>query len=157
MMPHTKSKAVILVWIALMVSTLLAAGDARAQSEGQWSTPAKLFENSGTIREPNLVADPTGAVHAFWLHESDGTPMAIFYARKQGDAWTSPVDIISMSGTLSGPRATIDKSGRLKLIWHGPGNTLFFSTAESASATTATLEHSRLAGAGQSPFRYHSR
>jgi len=133
-----------LTWTSLILLGLLLAFSASslsldvvAQTDGRWSTPAKIYESQGTIVEATLAADQTGVLHAIWLYQEPDSPGMIFYARWDGREWTQPIDVIAMSGTLIGPRAVVDPQGRLHLIWHGPGNTLFYSAASASGATAA--------------------
>jgi hypothetical protein len=127
----------MLVGALLVLNSSFSSGAVFAQTGGHWSTPAKVYESQGTMIESTLAADQTGALHAFWLYQEPDSPGMIFYARWDGTEWTQPIDVVVMSGTLSGFRGVADQQGRLHLIWHGPGNTLFYSAASAARATAA--------------------
>ncbi len=124
----------------LLGSLLIALASTVAAQSGDdgWSTPVKLYEGQGSVREPALVADQTGALHAFWTYSEEESPSALFYARWDAGAWTQPVDVVAMPGVLQGPSAVVDQFGRIHLIWQGPGNALFYSSADVVDATTAT-------------------
>jgi hypothetical protein len=134
--------------LTMMVAALLLAlpfcfasgsGVALAQTGvAGWSLPAMLYQGPGTVSEPALAADQTGALHAFWLYDEQGAPTTIYYARWDGSKWTQPVDVVAMTPFLAGPSATVDKYGQIHLIWHGPGNQLYYSQASAANANTAT-------------------
>lgn len=122
--------------------------------DGSWSIPVKIYEGKGSIREPTLVADQTGALHALWTYTEEEASAAIFYARWRNGVWTPPVDIIAMDNVLQGPSSVVDSFGRIHLIWQGPGNTLFYSSSSVAAATSAASWTSPLGLAQSNPHAH---
>jgi hypothetical protein len=130
----------MLLSIALLLGSLAITFSSAANAQtgtGGWSIPVKLFQAEGGISEPALAADQTGILHAFWTHQAEALPPAIYYARWNGNEWTQPVDIAA-TDNVQGPSAVADQFGRLHLIWQGPGNMLSYSSARVEDATNAT-------------------
>ncbi len=137
----------ILRWTGLLLVFLAlwafrAPGAAQAQTTG-WSDPLNLFETEGRASEAEVVADPSGAVHVFWAYnapgeEDTGASQAIYYALKDGESWSEPVDIlVSPDGRVARMQAvTSDKQGYLHIVWSG-GNAIFYSRAYALEASSA--------------------
>ena len=117
---------------------------ASAQSTARaWTPPLNLFETEGRASEAEVVADPSGAVHVVWAYggnavEDSGAAQAIYYARKDGSAWSEPVDVLVSPGGRGArmPSIAADAAGYLHVAWSG-GNALFYSRAHAASAGAA--------------------
>lgn len=138
-MRSTQSRLALFIVILLGLLLLAPPCPAIAQTgEGGWSVPAKIYEGQGTMSEPALAADQMGILHAFWKYLEEGSPSAIFYARWNSSEWSQPVDVVATSGSPQGPSAVVDRFGMIHLIWQGPGNALYYSSASVEDAHTAS-------------------
>lgn len=132
-----------LLLIAALGAVLTTAQVNAQSAASRWSTPVKLFDatkstqggEKGGIREPVVVADRSGLVHVFWSSVSAESTL-LYYTRLEGAAWTTPVDIETMPN-IHGISATVDKWGRIHLIWTDSSNALFYSSAPLKDATSA--------------------
>jgi hypothetical protein len=106
-----------------------------SNSDGFWSA------------DPFLLADPAGKVHLFWAERitgspGSGQPDAVMHAVWDGENWSDPIDIhLSppefFNRQISGIRGVIDDQGIIHLIWMGPDNTFFYSSAHANEAGSA--------------------
>lgn len=147
----------MLAWglVLLLGPTVEAQGD-----NSGWSQPVILFQKEGSISNPTLAADQTGAAHLFWSFESgvlgtkDGETQAksaegeaapledsqgqlLYYARWANGEWTSPVDIVAAPRAAM-PSAVIDRSGEDHLVWLGPHG-LTYGRAPASKAGSAKM------------------
>ncbi len=143
-----------LLMTSLVMCTLLSPGVLSAQSPGgDWSAPLQLFNSAISASEPIVVSDAYGVVHVFWvegplaptanaapLNNSVAGPSVIYHTALVGGRWSKPVDVLLSPGNGEArfPEAAADSIGRLHLIWHGPNNTLYYSTADAKRASTAS-------------------
>jgi hypothetical protein len=138
----------------LISCTLLAPGVLIAQAPNpDWSAPLQLFNSGMSAYDPIVVTDAYDVVHVFWFEgpvaaNVNGTPFnnpvagpsVIYHTAREGGRWSKPVDIILSPGNGSAeiPEAAADPFGRLHLIWHGPNNVLYYSTADAQRASSAS-------------------
>ena len=132
--------------VFLLLLPLFASADAwtaRAQSRGDWSDPALIYETVEAIDAPYLASDPTGVTHLVWRETQRDTDApstqleAIFYTNDLDGRMSQGRDIVAMSGGAVGPIVAGDANGLVHLIWRGSNNTLYHSLAGSASARSA--------------------
>jgi len=142
-----RNKLIAMVLIVVVLGGILSRSAdfaVHAQAEGgEWSTPILLFdaEGQGNIFLPSVVADQSGRVHVFWnlvLAEDDDQSFysLLYYTRWDGTAWTDPIDVLA-SPSATAPSAAVDLSGNIHLIWHGPGDLLFYSQAPGGGTNSA--------------------
>lgn len=145
---------VIVSRIRLLMSALtlafavlsLFSGSVQGQEDWsvQWSEPAMLSDPASVLQMTALAADPWGGVHAFWVQGTagditqDAALNYIFYTHWDGEAWSTPNDIVVGPDWASYhyPEATVDVEGRIYLTWAGPTG-LYFSTALITEAENA--------------------
>lgn len=113
------------------------------QAAGVWMPPFKLFETEGRASEAEVVSDPFGMVHVFWAYgepgaEDKGEAEAIYYTRRENDAWTEPIDVLISPGGRGARMhsVAVDGDGYLHIVWSG-GNALLYSRAFTLEAGTA--------------------
>lgn len=110
--------------------------------------PLNLSNSDGyASADPFLLTDPAGIVHLFWAERVTGAPGAgppdgIMYALWDGKRWSEPIDIhLSppeyVNRQILGIRGVIDNQGIIHLIWMGPDNTFFYSSAHANEAANA--------------------
>ena len=118
----------------------------RAEAQGGedgWKIPGTIPGSANGAYYPTLIADPTGAVHAFWVilgdqwNEPNSTLM--WYARWDGNSWSEPVDIIISPNTapMRLPEVALDSKGNLHLVW-GNSEEIYYSWAPACMAFRAT-------------------
>jgi len=106
-----------------------------------WTTPIKISEAPGNIRDPIILVDQSDKVHIFWrftdLSENqNGTGLdLIFYTQWNGLSWSQPFDLLALSDAKA-PSATVDQNDILHLIWHGLNNTLYYRQAPADGAAS---------------------
>jgi len=106
-----------------------------SKSEGYWSN------------DPFVIADPAGVAHLFWAERvtgapGPGQPDTIMYSVWDGETWSEPIDIqLSPSDYINrqiiGVRGVLDNQGIIHLMWMGPDNTFFYSSARADEAGSA--------------------
>jgi len=102
---------------------------ARRSSDGIWSGPQNISNNSGDSWQPQLAVDAGGAVHVVW---SDSTPgnSDIFYAKRSSDGiWSGPQNISDDSGWSAKPQLAVDADGAVHVVW---GDTTIFYAKRSS-------------------------
>jgi hypothetical protein len=109
----------------------------------RWSIPETMPAFDAGAAPPTLVADGTGAIHAFssqWLTSKDGTSVkAVVYNHWSiNHGWTEPIDILL--SPIKEARVTdahLDNTGNLHLVfWGGDGTeaNIFYAQAPVESA-----------------------
>jgi inosine-uridine nucleoside N-ribohydrolase len=74
--------------------------------------------------QPQVAVDTKGVVHAVYLKGEPGAA-DIFYMRREGDAWSTPIRVNSVpgsavaSGTVRGAQLALGRKGRAHVIWFG--------------------------------------
>jgi hypothetical protein len=133
-----------ILFVFLLLGLLaLSSFAVRAQPAAEgWSEPILLFQTSGHVYWPTIASDPMGAVHVLWSYrpsEDDQEGSTIYYTRWDGRSWSEPNDVLTSpgGGGANGPRATIDHNGMLHVIWSGPNNALYYSSAHASQAGSA--------------------
>lgn len=124
----------------------LAPGDVNS------CTSVRNLSNSPgyTSVDPLLLASPDGSVHLFWAERIYGEPDAVpnvpdalVYASWNGASWSQPIDIFlspreRFNKRINGIRGILDHDGNIHLIWIGPDNLFFYSSAHSTEASMAS-------------------
>jgi hypothetical protein len=104
-----------------VVVVLSALGIASAQAQVQsshWSQPYLLSSNAGKASEGYLVADQFGFVHCFWTETLFADQRSIIeYARFDGAAWSSPIELSVSGHDINNVSPVVDKQGTLHLAW----------------------------------------
>ncbi len=118
-----------------------------------WSIPINISNTpDATSTDPFLLADPAGGVHLFWAEKMDSTVPSnqadsIMYAYWDGTSWTNPVNLFFSplsdgNPTAVFPRAVLDETGRIHLIWmsdpNDPKFSLNYSSANAWEAGNAS-------------------
>jgi len=97
--------------------------------------------------DPFLLNDPAGRVHLFWGEKLPGTsgqiPDTIMYAVWDGETWSEPNDIFLspqeyVNRRIQSQRAVLDDNGIIHLMWTGPDDTLYYSSANADKANVAS-------------------
>lgn len=89
-----------------------------------WSILQEIGGSVNLMSSPTLVVDTEGNVHLFWSQtdetQADVTNTAIYYARKDREAWVGPVKVLSSAeGLADHPAIAIDNNNRLHAVWSG--------------------------------------
>lgn len=130
--------------IMTVILALVMAQSARAQAEPPaWEGPTNLFETNGRASEAEVVVDRAGVVHVVWAYaepdgEEYGWNQAIYYARQEGGAWSTPIDVVVSPGgrVARMPNLVVDADGYLDMVWSG-SNAIFYSRAAASEAGSA--------------------
>jgi len=116
-MPRMLARVVSLLAVGLLAT--LAVGRPLQAQDGGWTGPELVFEGSGRVDNPVLVADAYGQVHAFWVfsEEEFGAPSArvIYYSRLDDPEW-QPLDIFVINGNGSGLTGAASSDGLALLV-----------------------------------------
>ena len=118
---------------------------AGAQSpSGDWSAPLMLYRSDLSVSWPIVVTDAYGTVHVFWVEGSSeytpsNLPSVIFHTENDNGRWSKPSDILLSpgNGSAEAPEVAADAFGGLHMIWHGPNNTLYYSSVDARKAAEA--------------------
>jgi hypothetical protein len=135
---------VIIITLAVVMSTRIAW----AQSPGgDWTNFVNISNTPTASTYPCIVADGQGYVHVLWsenvggatnnpVFHPDGSQMldqqghpinrltndgnTLYYTRWDGNDWSDPIDVqVNKNGNLEYPRAIVDPSGMLHVVWVG--------------------------------------
>jgi hypothetical protein len=105
-----------------------------------WSTAEVVVSNAPLLKQPLLVADRAGQLHAFWLQASDPNLEAstIYYAQWEPDGWSQAIPLHAAEfGVIGRLTVAANAAGRLFLVWDEGSGNLFFSEADSATVRIA--------------------
>jgi hypothetical protein len=129
----------------LTPSAISAPGDV-----SNCTVPINLSRSEGYVSaDPLLIADPVGAVHLFWAERmigdpdsSPNVPDSMMYSLFDGIQWAKPVDVHispprSFNRMIGGIRGVIDDDGVIHLVWLGPDDMFFYSSAHADDAGSA--------------------
>ena len=147
--PSIKEVRVWLLSIVICLLIFVWPGEAAAGPGDvvNCSAPYNISNSAGySSVDPFLLADPAGLVHLFWAERKTGEPDAIpnvpdslMYAVWNGEVWSEPIDIFisppeNFNKKIAGIRAVIDDQGIIHLVWLGPDDTFFYSSARADKA-----------------------
>lgn len=135
-------KSVMPLMFVVGALVLCTQPSARAQiQDPAWTEPYRLSQDGNIQESAQLVADPYGYVHAFWVETDLPDERTIIqYARFDGEAWTAPLDIFATepNAAFSFLSATIDGEGFLHLAWSlGNRGPVLYSSAPAHDALSA--------------------
>ncbi len=109
--------------------------------DNRWQGVFQLSSGEGNVLATDIVSDQYGNVHVLWVENSlSGGQSSIFYTLYDGEIWTTPIDIYSVSRGfgISNLSAAIDQHGMLHLIWTEGGDyrqqPIFYSRAPANNA-----------------------
>ena len=89
----------------------------RRDSDGTWSSPRNISNNSGYSNIPQLAVDGNGVLHVAWLDDTPGN-YDIYYAWRDSDGtWSSPQNISNSFGNPFYLQLAVDGSGALYVVW----------------------------------------
>ena len=120
---------------------VLGVVSAQAQVQGShWSQPYLLSSNAGRASEGYLVADQYGFVHCFWTETLFEDQRSIIkYARFDGVAWSSPIELYVTGSDINNVSPVVDKQGTLHLVWsEGLSGPAYYMQAPASDARSAT-------------------
>ena len=109
-------------------------------SPSEWIEPEELISSQNRIDSPVLVAGEDELVHVLWSQATsvarDGDAKSIIYMGWDGERWSQPLTIFeSPNGNFSQPSSTLDKDGRLLVVWSdSQSGDILFSWANAARA-----------------------
>jgi hypothetical protein len=128
--------------VILTTSAKGAAGDVK-----NCTGPLNISHSDGYVSvDPFLLADPSGTIHLFWAERLIGgpdsnpnVPDSVMYTRWDHDHWSEPIDIFisppqNFNKKIAGIRGVIDMQGVIHLVWMGPDQTFFYSSAHASEA-----------------------
>lgn len=131
--------------LLLILAGTLAPVAVRAQGPLQWTVPAQIPYSDPNGNTPFLLADSTGAIHAFSSQKIDGTfSRVIMYNRWQRDTgWSKPIDILMspLHDEAHAPVAYLDHEGIFHLVFfggHDVSANIYYSSAPALHADDAT-------------------
>lgn len=114
------------------------------------SSPVNISNSPGyTSVDPLMLSDEAGRIHLFWAERMTGEPGAspnvpdtLVYTVWQNGRWSDPIDLFisppeNFNARIGAIRGVVDENGRIHLVWIGPDNTFFYSSAYSFEATNA--------------------
>lgn len=130
------------VGLAVFVLVLFLVNIPAVQSApGDWSAPFPLFATEDSLQNPAIVADAYDIVHACWAVRAatgatSAAPWVIYHAAKENERWTRPADIILSpgGGSAQAPEVAADPFGHVHIIWYGPNNKIYYSSADGKEA-----------------------
>jgi hypothetical protein len=137
--------------LACCAVTLALTSIASAQSPGlspasndAWSTPITISSSSGYKSKPLLLEGFSGVVHGLWIENllpdplrTNGHPEAVVYSRYDGQAWSTPTDVIvaPSAGRISDMSAVLDETNRIHLLLiDGTTEALLYTSAKADEA-----------------------
>ena len=150
----------LIILIVLLISLKIDHVEAQTP-ETPWQDPTIIFQGSGQILYPAIVADQYGYVHVFWrydpttdpiINETDLPVRQLYYSRWNGESWSNPVDIVATPALWYLSAAT-GLNGEIYLIWTETNGDLYFSQANIDEAVDINCWSKPviLAQAGQHP------
>lgn len=110
------------LFLTTAVLALVLSGTPAQAQNNAWSTPVQLSGLGQSSWFPEIAADSTGRLHAFWATSlsAQGTVYdSLMYSTSlDGAQWTDPVDVIASRqppGEVPRPDVWIDRYGRLQM------------------------------------------
>ncbi len=111
----------------------------------EWTESTQIVVDDKMIFTPEIVADPEGELHAFWVQNGQGysdKPTVqergdgVYYSNGLGPNWSTPVAILTTDGGNENPSAAyFPQSRNLMVVWEDSINQqLLFSKVASQSA-----------------------
>jgi len=135
----------------------VGAPSTQAQSQAGWSPISRISDGEVEVGRYDLVADPYGYAHAFWVESnSTNSQSVIQHARFDGESWSAPLDIYLSPFPLAigDLDAFVDHAGMLHLVWVGAGEKgPFFYSQSPAHATPSAKNWSPVVRINVPAFR----
>lgn len=111
----------------------------------EWTDSVQIAMEDNQIFSPEIVSDPNGELHAFWVQNGQGysdKPLiqeqgdGIYYSKGLSQNWSTPINILSTDGGNSNPSAGYHPPTRnLMVAWEdGINQQLLFSKVSATSA-----------------------
>lgn len=113
--------------------------------------PVNISQSPGySSVDPFMLTDQAGNVHLFWGERITGKPdeppnmpEAVMHSFWNGTIWSKPQDLFLSppeyaNKRINAIRGVIDDNGTIHLIWIGPDNTFFYSSAHASHADQFT-------------------
>ncbi|MBN1659122.1 MAG: exo-alpha-sialidase [Anaerolineae bacterium] len=104
-----------------------------------WSTPANISQSEAQRDLPAVAADTEGQVHVVWNRDlsADKPAAGLMYARWDGEAWTTPAQVLqSTEGGVWEPDLAAG-ADRLHTVWSSKDGEIFYSSAFAEEAFRA--------------------
>jgi hypothetical protein len=134
------------VFALIALTALLARTGVSAQSvtDSEWTVPQNLTQ-SGSIAQPQVLADAAGTMHLFWQDAQAGTG----YISGRDGEWTTPLypllpfsdppfatpALEEFTGYLT-PNLYVDGNDGLHALWRNDENVLFYGRSNLLEFTT---------------------
>ncbi len=111
----------------------------------KWTDSIQIGTEDAQIFTPEIVADPNGELHAFWVQNGQGysdKPLiqeqgdGVYYSKGLSNNWSTPINILSTDGGNSNPSAGYHAPTKnLMVAWEDSINQqLLFSKVSATSA-----------------------
>lgn len=124
-----------------------------------WTKAVDLSQSENFSFKPQIIADPAGGLHVFWLEYSLGrkgiSVDSVYYRYGNGSTWSEPVDILYSSKGIFVSMAYIDPEWRLHLFWES-GRKSYHSWVRYDRATSANNWRTEQMPFDGTPFGYLS-
>ncbi|MFN2189853.1 MAG: sialidase family protein, partial [Candidatus Promineifilaceae bacterium] len=114
--------------------------EAAEEEPSAWSPISPVYDTSQLSKNPKLVADADGFLHAFWSADpQEGEePAGLYYSRWDGLNWSQPSRILVSPSGLDADEldVTVDSLGRLAAVWGSqqPSDIYFSESSTSRAA-----------------------
>ena len=124
----------------LTCGLLLALGTAGVEASGHpkpqgWAEPRRLSRDGWHATTPFVLADASGAPHAFWTCEApeDSGYVGVCYTHETEGSWAEPNDVLDVPGGVPSDPVAVLQGPILHLIGRGG----WYTSASVGSAATA--------------------
>lgn len=119
------SKYVCIISLILLSALMLVSWEAAGVSAqtGSWTKPVNVSHTPNSSWFPDLAVDSQGNVHVIWCEtthlESGADKEQVFYSMWDGQAWSTPNDIVPPSFDIIRNAITTDAFGDLHVSFGG--------------------------------------
>ncbi len=128
----------------LFTLALLSAVAGGCHSLASGPTPDDVSDNAGCSEDVSMAVDSKRTVHLIWTDNTPGLQQGnrwnqeILYSfKREGDTWSSPVNLSCNSGASRFPCLAVDREDRLHAVWQDcspAGNWAIFYVSKSPGA-----------------------
>ena len=97
--------------------------------DGSWSLPEDISNNPrGNSSVPKMAMDLGSNLHVAWEEEeTDTSSKEVYYARFDGDSWSTPVNISNLPRTSFDQQISVSLEGYPHVVWGEGNNHIYYS------------------------------
>jgi TolB protein len=100
-------------------------------SDGAWSSPQNISNNSGYSTGPRMAVDSSGVAHVVWTDDTSGRNELYCVCRDPGGTWSSPQSISGDTTAGYSTQLAVDKDNAVHVVWLSSSEDFYYARRDS--------------------------